>query len=288
VAEEIIGGYRVLKVMATGLTSQVYEVVELKSQRHFAMKLLLPEKEQNPEHRRMLLHEGMVGVKLQHPNVIKIVTFSKDPKVPYFVMEYFPAGSLKDRMLKKQFDFIKQNASSIFKQTATALAYMHASGWLHRDIKPDNILVNSAGDLRVIDFAIAKRIDKPSFFSKLFRRKGAVQGTRSYMSPEQIRGQPLDGRADMYSYAATLYELTTGRPPFRGATSQDLLNKHIAEKPVTPQMHNPDLTDEFCQLVLQMLAKKRDDRPHDFHQVLMKLRGMKIYKSEVAQKRSEE
>src|SRR5205807_1931065 len=146
--------------MATGLASQVYEVVELTSQRHFAMKLLLPEKENNAEHRRMLLHEASVGVKLAHPNVIKIISFSKDPKTPYFVMEFFPAGSLKDRLLKKQLGFIKEHALSIFKQAATALAYMHASGWVHRDIKPDNILVNSAGDLRIIDFAIAQRIEK--------------------------------------------------------------------------------------------------------------------------------
>jgi serine/threonine protein kinase len=287
-AEEIIGGYRLQKVMATGMASQVYEVVELKSQRHFAMKLLLPEKANNSEHRRMLLHEAAVGVKMAHPNVIKIVAFSKDPKTPYFVMEYFPAGSLKQRLLTKQFGFIKEHAHSIFKQAATALAYMHASGWVHRDIKPDNILVNSAGDLRIIDFAIAQRIEKPTFLSSLFRRKGLVQGTRSYMSPEQIRGQPLDGRSDMYSFAATCYELVTRRPPFRGANSQDLLNKQVAEKPVSPQVHLPDLTDEFSQLILHMLAKKRDDRPRDFHQVLMSLRGMKVYKSEVAQKGREE
>jgi serine/threonine protein kinase len=288
VAEEIIGGYRVLKVMATGLASQVYEVVEVKSQRHFAMKLLLPEKEKNAEHRRMLLHEASVGVKLAHPNVIKIITFSKDAKIPYFVMEFFPAGSLKERLLRKQFAFIKEHAHSIFKQAATALAYMHASGWVHRDIKPDNILVNSAGELRIIDFAIAQRIEKPSFLSSLFRRKGPVQGTRSYMSPEQIRGQPLDGRADMYSFGATCYHLVTGREPFRGANSQELLQKQVAEKPVTPQAHNPDISDEFAALVLHMLAKKREDRPRDFHEVLMRLRGMKVYKSEVAQKSREE
>jgi eukaryotic-like serine/threonine-protein kinase len=284
VAEEIIGGYRIQKLISTGLASQVYEVVEVTSHRHFAMKLLLPEKEHHAEHRRLLLHEANVGLKLAHPNVIKIVASSKDAKIPYFVMEFFPAGSLKHRLITKQFDFIKENAQSIFKQAATALAYMHASGWVHRDIKPDNLLVNSAGELRVIDFAIAMRIQKPTFFSKLLRRKGTVQGTRTYMSPEQIRGEILDARADMYSFAISCYELVTGRPPFRGASNQDLLNKHIAEKPVSPQVHNPDVTDDFARLVLHMLAKKRQDRPPDFHHVLMQLRGMKVYKSQVAQK----
>jgi eukaryotic-like serine/threonine-protein kinase len=287
VAEEILGGYRLQNLMMTGQTSQVWEVVEVTSHRHFAMKLLLPEKGHG-EHRRMLLHEASVGLKLAHPNVIKIVAVSKDPKTPYFVMEFFPAGSLKLRLVRKQHEFLKEKAPSIFKQAATALAYMHASHWVHRDVKPDNFLVNSAGELRVIDFALAQHIEKPSFFGSLFRRKGPVQGTRSYMSPEQIRGLPLDGRADMYSFGATAYELVTGRPPFRGASNQDLLNKHIAEKPVSPQLHNSDVTNEFSELVLHMLAKKREDRPKDFYQVLMRLRGMKVFKSEVAQQSGSE
>jgi serine/threonine protein kinase len=287
VAEEIIGGYRLLKHMMTGQTSQVWEVVEVASHRHFAMKLLLPEKARESEHRRMIMHEAAVGKKLAHPNVIRIVHVSSDSKNPYFVMEFFPAGSLKLRMMAKQVGFIKEHSMSIFRQAATALAYMNASGWVHRDVKPDNILVNSAGEVRIIDFALAQRIQKPSFFSNLFRRKGLTSGTRSYMSPEQIRNLPLDGRADVYSFGASMYEITTNRPPFIAGSNQELLNKHVAEKPASPLAHNPDLTDEFCDLVLMMLAKKREQRPADFHQVLMKLRNMKIYKSEAAAKPEE-
>src|SRR5205807_1093309 len=131
----------------------------------------------------------------------------KQIETPYFVMEFFPAGSLKLRIVRKQFDFIKEHASNIFKQAATGLAYMNASGFVHRDVKPDNMLVNSAGELRLIDFALAQRIKKQSLFSKIFRTKNAVQGTRSYMAPEQIRGQALDGRADIYSFGASAYEI---------------------------------------------------------------------------------
>ena len=288
-AEETIGGYRLLNLMMTGQSSQVWEVVEVTSHRHFAMKLLLPEKAREAEHRRLLMHEAMVGKKMAHPNVIKILQVCSDSKNPYFVMEFFPAGSLKFRMnqalrVSKQREFIKEHSMSIFRQAATAMAYMNASGWVHRDVKPDNVLVNSAGDVRIIDFALAQRIQKPSFFSKLFRRKSLTSGTRSYMSPEQIRNEPLDGRADIYSFGASMYEVTTNRPPFRAGSNQELLTKHISEKPASPQVHNPDLTDEFCDLVLQMLSKKREQRPPDFHQVLMKLRNIKIYKSEVAQK----
>jgi serine/threonine protein kinase len=277
-AEEI-GGYRLMNLMMTGQTSQVWEVVELSSHRHFAMKLLLPENAAKPEMRRMLYHEADVGKKLAHGNIIRIVTVHKEDKNPYFVMEFFPGGSLKSRLMRKQTDFIREHAHNLFKQAATALAFMNAHGWVHRDVKPDNLLVNSAGDLRLIDFALAQRIEKPGLFGKLFRRKRKVAGTRSYMSPEQIRGDFLDGRADIYSFGASCYELVTGRPPFRGASSDELLKKHLIEKPVTPRVHNPDVTEEFSDLVLRMLAKKKEQRPKDFHEVLIALRAIRVFKS---------
>jgi serine/threonine-protein kinase len=278
-AAEVIGGYRLMNLMMNGQNGQVWEVVELSSFRHFAMKLLHPEKAALADQRALLYHEALVGKQLAHQNVIRIVTVHKDNKNPYFVMEFFPGGSLKGRMFKKQTDFLREHAHSILKQTATGLAYMNASGWVHRDVKPDNVLCNSAGEVKLIDFALATRIQKPTLFGRLFKRRQRAQGTRSYMSPEQIRGLPLDGRADVYSFGVSCYELVTGRPPFRGTSSQDLLTKHIAEKPLSPRALNPDVTEEFAELVLNMLAKKKEERPPDFHHVLMRLRAMKVYKS---------
>ncbi len=276
-AEEI-GGYKLMNLMMTGQTSQVWEVVETASHRHFAMKLLLPENVAKAEHRKMLFHEATVGKAMAHQNIIRIIKFDKNPKNPYFVMEFFPGGSMKMRLMRKQTDFIREHAHSIFKQAATALAFMNAQGWVHRDVKPDNMLVNSAGELRIIDFALARRVEKRGFFGGLFRKKVKAQGTRSYMSPEQIRGEPIDGRADIYSFGASCYELTTGRPPFRGTSAQELLAKHITEKPTTPRIHNPDITQECADLILRMLNKKREDRPRDFHEVLMALKTIKIFK----------
>ena len=280
-AEEVIGGYRLLKHMVTGQTSQVWEVVESASNRHFAMKLLLPERARDPVHRRFLMHEAMVGKQLAHPNIIKIMCVVKDDKNPCIVMEFFPVGSLKLRLMAKQFDFIKEKAHTILKQAATALAFMNAKGWVHKDVKLDNILANGAGEVRLIDFALAERI--VTGWSKMFRRRSKPQGTRSYMSPEQIRGQLLDGRADVYSFGASAYELVTGRPPFRGLSAQDLLVKHISEKPLTPRFHNPEVTEEFADLVLRMLAKKKEERPRDFHEVLMALRTLRVFANEKPQ-----
>ena len=274
--EENVGGYRLVKNMATGVTSQVWEVVEDSSGRHFAMKLLLPEKVENAESRQFLLHEAEVGLKLAHDNIIRILKVERSPDNPFFLMEFFPAGSLKLRIMRKETEFIRDKVQEILKQIATGLAFMNAKGWVHCDIKPDNILVNSVGQTKLIDFAIAKKI--PTKWQKFWWRKGKVQGTRSYMSPEQIRGEALDGRADIYSFAITIYELLTGKPPFTGATSTDLLNKHLYEKPVPIATHNSEINKEFSEYVMQMLAKKREDRPKDFHEVLMKMRQVRIYK----------
>jgi serine/threonine protein kinase len=285
VAEEIIGGYKLINCMHTGQTSQIWEVVEVASGRHFGMKLLLPEKAADPEMRKQLLHEANVGKELAHPNIIRIAAVGNDRKNPYYVMEYFPAGSLKIRLMRKQFDFIRERVHSILKQAAIGMAYMNASGWVHRDVKLDNMLVNAAGELRIIDFALAVRVEKAGgILSKLFRKKPQVMGTRSYMSPEQIRGEPLDGRADIYSFGASAYELTTNRPPFRAMSAQELLLKQITEKAVSPQVHVPELTDEFSNLVLKMLAKKREDRPETFHDVLKGLNTIRIYKTDPVKK----
>ena len=271
---DVIGGYRLERQLQTGLTSQVWEVSEISSGRHFALKMLLPEHANNPESRRLLFHEAAVGIEMAHPNVIKIIKVFKDVKQPCFVMEFFPSGSMRQRIQYKEWDFIREFAYEIFKQTATGLAYMNTRGWLHRDVKPDNILVNSVGEVRLIDFAIATRISKG-----WFSRRPKPAGTRSYMSPEAIRGERLDTRSDIYSFGATCYEIVTFRQPFRAATANELLNKQLFEKPTPPQVYCPDLTDDFSKLILRMLAKKREERPKTFHDVLMELRKIKIFKT---------
>jgi serine/threonine-protein kinase len=153
-------------------------------------------------------------------------------------------------------------------------------------VKPDNILVNAVGETKIIDFAISKKI--PTGFAKWFFRKEKPQGTPSFMAPEQILGEMPDGRSDIYSYGCTLFELTTGRPPFRGSSMNDLLGRHFKEKPAPPSAYNNDLTDEFSAFVLSLLAKRKTDRPSNFHEVLISLKKVKqIFKS-VAEKHDEE
>ena len=277
---ELIGGYKLRSLLQTGQTSQVFEVIEPHSNRHFAMKILLPEAAEKPEERRAIFNEAEIGVKLAHQNVIRILKVNRSEASPHFIMEFFPSGSLRLRLQAKDTKFIRDNARKIFKEAATGLAYMNAMNYVHRDVKPDNILVNSLGDTKIIDFAISLKMQKSNFLTKLFKRKKRPKGTPSFMSPEQIKDEFLDGRADIYSYACTLYELTTGRKPFVGSTQGDLLMRHFTEKAAAPSIYNKDLTDEFSALVLKMMSKKREDRPKNFHEVLIELRKVKIFKDE--------
>jgi serine/threonine protein kinase len=278
---ELIGGYKLRTMLQTGQSSQVFEVIEPHSNRHFAMKLLLPEAASKLEERKGLFNEAEIGVKLAHQNVIRILKVNRSQESPHFIMEFFPSGSLRLRLQAKDMKFIREHARKIFKGAATGLAYMNAMGYVHRDVKPDNILVNSLGDTKIIDFAISLKMQSGFFARMMKKRKKRPQGTPSFMSPEQIKDdQLLDGRADIYSYACTLYELTTGRKPYVGATQGDLLMRHFTEKPVPPSTYNKDLTDEFAALVLKMMAKNRDDRLKSFHEVLIELKKIKIFKDE--------
>lgn len=279
-AQEQIGDYRLRSCLQTSHVTQVYEVVEVKSNRHFAMKLLLPEFAGDNVHRNALFNEAEIGIKLKHENVIAISKVSRTQANPYFIMEYFPAGSLRNRLQSKdpkEKEFLKEKSRTIFRQMATGLAYMNSNGYIHRDVKPDNVLVNALGQTKIIDFAISRKI--PTGFGSWFYRKKKPQGTRSYMSPEQIRDEKPAPNMDIYSYGCMLYELTTGRPPFRAASENELLQKHFVEKPASPVQFNSDLTDDFGKFVLRLVAKKAVDRPKTFHDVLMELKKTRIFKS---------
>lgn len=279
---EVIGGYKIRSLLQTGQKSQVFEVVEPTSNRHFAMKVLLPEHATKKESRRELFNDAEVGIKMRHENVINILKVNRSAAAPFFIMEFFPAGSLRTRLMNvvrnpADREYLRLNAKKIFKQTATGLAYMNACGFVHADVKPDNILANAIGQAKVIDFALSRPI-KRDIFSRMFS-KDPSGGSASFMPPEQIQQHRLDARADVYSFGATMFEVVTGRPPFRAASKNELYQKHLAEKPPSPQAFNPDVADEFAALVLKLLAKKKEDRPSNFHEVLMELRKIKVFKS---------
>jgi len=275
--EIVIGGYRRVRVLQTGQNSEVWEVAESDGRRRFAMKLLLPERVGDRAQRASLRREAQISTSFQHPNCIRVHKFVNDRTNPFILMEYFPSTNLKLRLLRGQSAEFRPKLRRVLGQMCRALGHVHAKGWVHRDVKPDNLLVNDAGEARLIDFAIAVRA--ATGLARLFPRRVKAAGTRSYMSPEQIRGLPLDGRADIYSLGVLLYEVLTGRLPFTANSGQELLRKHLsAEVPTIPAEAgvDPDCED----LVRRLMAKKPEDRPKDMEEVERSLRSVKLFVDE--------
>jgi eukaryotic-like serine/threonine-protein kinase len=271
-----IGPYRLLNVVHTGHASLIWQAYDDANQRIVGIKTLLENDTKDREQIHYLRWEYVVGLKLHHPNIIEIYLSPRDIVQTYFAMEWFSSPNLKQR-LNQSGEKLAPLIPKIIDQACQALSHLHSMGWVHRDVKPDNFLVNDEGEVKLIDFALAKR--QARGLTKWFTPKSRlVQGTRSYISPEQIRGQPLDGRADLYSLGCTIHELLAGRSPFTGTSANDLLNKHLRATPPSLEAHNPNVTPEFGQLVRRCLAKKCDGRPKSVEDFLREFRMMRVFK----------
>ncbi len=278
-SDDRIGGYKVVRPLQMGQNSMILEVVQEGSGRRFALKELLPSRAADADERRAFEFEAKLGQELYHPNLIRVHEYHKDKHQPYFVMDYFPSMTLRLVVAKpNEFGLTKGRMHWVITQSANALAYMHDKGWVHRDVKPENILVNKSGEVRVIDYALAKRV--PTGLGKLFGGKPPREGTRSYIPPEQILRQPPMPANDVYSFGITCYELACGRQPFRANSPQELLEKHVKERPAPLDSVNKSVTPEFADLVGRMLAKKPADRPEGFRDFLSKFARIRIYKDD--------
>ncbi len=275
-SDDRIGGYRYVRTIHPGHTSVVIEVVQESTQRRFALKQLLASRAEERDEYRAFTHEARLGMDLSHPNLIRVYEFVKDRYQPYFVMELFSGHHLKLSIARPQlYPMPKAQLHRIVQQSAGALSYMHSRGWVHRDVKPENILFTRSGEVRVIDYALAKRV--AGGLSRLFGGRVAREGTRTYISPEQIRCEPPSVAADIYSFGITCYELACGRPPFRANSSQELLEKHLGEKPIPLTSHNKRVTPEFNELVLKMIQKRPADRFGSLDEFLSRFRSIRIF-----------
>ena len=271
---DFIGKYRLARLIRLGSTCQVWEGIRDDGNR-FALKVLRPEQRGNKEEIGFLKHEFEIASTLNHKNIIKLVEFVTDTDTPFIVLELFSEMNLK-QALRRGPEPIAFMIPSIIEQTSEALYYFHTKGYVHCDIKPDNLLVNREGLTKLIDFTIAKKVKKG--LGRLFSGKTKVEGTRSYMSPEQIRGQSLDARSDIYSLGCMFYELMTGKLPFTGNTPNDLLSKHLSTAPPSVLVINDNVSTEFNHYIRKMMSKKPEDRPESMWEVLKTVRAIPIYK----------
>jgi eukaryotic-like serine/threonine-protein kinase len=274
-----IDQYQLVNCISTGSLTQIWEVKHIANQQQFAMKLLLPEHLKDKAMVAELKKEASIAKQLEHPNIVRIVEVSIGRDNAYFIMEYFRGGSLKG-LIRNDHATIQGRAKKIMEACAQTFAFIHDKGWVHKDIKPDNILVTKAGDVRVIDFSLAS---KPTgMLTTLFTKKDniVIQGTRTYLAPEVIQRQPLTFAADIYSLGILFYEILTGRAPFIMGNANDLLMAHVRDIPEKPSGYNINLTPELDQFIFKMIAKKPKDRFASMHEVNSALKNLKVFKED--------
>ena len=270
---EQLGSLKLVAQLGVGRHCEIWEAVDAAARTRVAVKVIVPGKARDADQRKLLEHELKVAQSLSHPTVIRIDRLSDEGGLPHLVMELFPHPNLK-KQIAAGVETLAPRLQRIVTETALALDHLHGHGWVHRDVKPDNILAAPDGQVKLIDLAIAKR--KPGLLGRLMGDKGPVQGSPSYMSPEQIRGEPLDARADIYSLGCVLFELLAGKPPFASPNANDLLNKHVSATPPAIESLNPNATTSVSKLIRQMLAKKPSDRPASMQDVLTQVRSIRF------------
>lgn len=268
-----LGPVKLVQQIGLGKHCQVWEGLDTKARRKVAVKVIVPAMAQDAGQRKLLDHELKVAQSLDHPTIIKVERFSEEGGLPHLVMEYFPAPNLK-KQIAAGVEALVPKLQRIVTETALALDHMHSRGWVHRDVKPDNILAAEDGQVKLIDLAIAAK--SSGFLGKLLGSKTPAQGSPSYMSPEQIRGEALDARSDIYSFGCVIFELIAGRPPYTGADTNDLLNKHVSAVVPAVDAFNKSATTAAAKYLRQMLAKKPADRPASMKEVLQQLRSIRL------------
>lgn len=271
---DFVGPYRLARLIRAGHSCMIWEAVKEKTGERFAIKMLRTETARNREELGYLKHELEVAKDLNHPNVIRVFELDTQATAPFLVLELFSALNLK-QVLREGPEPIAYLADKIINHASMALHYLHEKGWVHCDVKPDNFLVDDDGNVKLIDFAIAQR-PKRSLLS-FFGVKQPVKGTRSYMSPEQIRGETPDARSDVYSFACVVFELLTGRPPYTGSTPNELLVAHLRSSVPSAIVYNHNVSRDCADYIRKMMNKKRESRPKSMWEVLQAFREFQIF-----------
>lgn len=280
----IIDEYHLISPIATGSTTQVWEVQEGGAGgRSLAMKLMLPNVPDKAAAKATLRMEAAVGKTLDHPNIIRNEKLVIGRDHSYLLMEFFRAVNVK-LQIKGEPAALQARIGKYIEGTCQALAHLHQKGWIHRDFKPENVLMNRAGEVKLIDFSLA--MHPPGALSKLLGGGGprVIQGTRMYIAPETILKRAPVFQTDMYSYGVTLFEIVTGKMPFQGSTPQELLQKHIATEAPMASSLNPNVTPEMDRVIQRLMAKKPQNRYKDFQEINSELRRIRIFKEDVVPK----
>ena len=280
-----VDGYDLVNNVASGNATQVWEVLERTTQQTHAMKLLLPEVVADKTQINILKHESKVGADLNHPSVIRVGKFIKSKTHAYLLMDLFKHPNLKSAR-KADAAGTLSRVQKIVEGVCQGLGHMHEKGWLHLDVKPDNLLVAPDGDVRVIDFSLSTK-QKGGLGAMFGGRPKEIRGTRTYIAPETLLKKAPTPLTDVYSLGVTLFELLTGRPPFSGSDPNALLRAHVKEPAPPASAFNENLTADADKFLSRMLSKKPETRHQSMTEVYAEFRGLEVFKQDPVARREE-
>ena len=262
-----IGDYEIIVQLGQGGVGEVYKVRHIISQRVEALKLLRSDRNRADLSDRFL-REIRLLAGLSHPYIARLNTAFQHEDQIAMVMEFIEGEDLYSK-LHSPWPHRAMEGITYVRQVLSALVYAHARGVIHRDIKPSNIMITQEGEAKLLDFGMAFQSAEMSH-----TRPGYVLGSLHYMSPEQVRGERVDARSDLYSTGVTLYEILTGRRPFDGKTEYEVMTGHLREEPKRPIELNPSIPPDVSQSILRALAKDASQRFQSAAEFLAALQGI--------------
>jgi serine/threonine-protein kinase len=262
-----LGPLRIARLLGQGGFAWVF-VAREPDGREIAVKVLKPRYAGDAQFERRFRHESETAATLDHPNIVRIGPIARAAEHVYFTMDLY-ADSLGARIARDG-PLPEAELLRLARDVAAGLAYAHAQGLIHRDLKPDNVLIRADGSGVIADFGIARAISNYAASTGV----DMTIGTPHYLSPEQAQGRPLDHRTDFYSFGVTLYKAATGEVPFTSTDWFELARMHVEEPPVPPRKKRPELSRRFERVVVKCLAKHPDDRYQTADEIQRDLRDV--------------
>ncbi len=261
VATQLFPGYEVLGKLGSGSMASVFKARQLSLDRIVALKVLTRKLAANAEYVERFHQEGRAVAKLNHPNIVQVIDVDAADGLHFLVMEYVDGPSVGDELAAGKV-YPEPQAIGVIVQVARALEHASAKGFVHRDVKPKNIMLTRDGTAKLADLGLARHT---ADVKAAMAETGRVYGTPYYISPEQIRGDAdIDFRADMYGLGATFYHMVTGKVPFEGAVPAAIMRQHLNTPLVPPDHIRPDISEGVGEVIEIMMAKKREDRYPSF------------------------
>ncbi|MBX3006399.1 MAG: serine/threonine protein kinase [Melioribacteraceae bacterium] len=263
--------YKIVSLLGEGGMGVVFLAFDLRLERYVAIKFMHSRIVNDRAYRKKFKNEAKHQAGMSHPNIVTVFGFIENENLLGIVMEYID-GETAESLIKRKRKVSVEESLHILKQVLKGIHYAHTLGFIHRDIKPSNILIGKNGSVKVVDFGISSY----SYYDENYTPTDGRFGTVLYLSPEQIKGQAVNLRSDIYSIGCTAYELLTGYPPFYSQSDFEILEHHVHRAPLPPSKYNPEIVPELDNLILRALAKTNIDRFSNCEKMYDEIKLLKI------------